>query len=54
MSYYYNDSGRRGFMSNVPKAVKHIILINVCMLVMTMLDGSLMNRLFALNPITFM
>ncbi len=53
MSYYYNDSGRRGFMSNVPKAVKHIILINVCMLVMTMLDGSLMNRLFALNPITF-
>ena len=40
-------------MSNVPKAVKHIILINVCMLVLTMLDGHLMDRLFALNPITF-
>lgn len=53
MSYYYNNSGRGGFMSNVPKAVKHIILINVCMLVLTMLDGPLMDRLFALNPITF-
>lgn len=40
-------------MSNVPKAVKHIILINVCMLVLTMLNGHLMDRLFALNPITF-
>ena len=53
MSYYYNNSGRGGFMSNVPKAVKHIILINVCMLVLTMLNGHLMDRLFALNPITF-
>lgn len=53
MSYYYNNNGRGGFMSNVPKAVKHIILINVCMLVMTVLDGHLMDRLFALNPITF-
>lgn len=53
MSYYYNNGGRGGFMSNVPKAVKHIILINVCMLVLTMLDGPLMDRLFALNPITF-
>ena len=53
MSYYYNNSGHGGFMSNVPKAVKHIILINVCMLVLTMLDGHLMDRLFALNPITF-
>lgn len=53
MSYYYNNRGRGGFMSNVPKAVKHIILINVCMLVLTMLDGPLMDRLFALNPITF-
>lgn len=53
MSYYYNNGGRGGFMSNVPKAVKHIILINVCMLVLTMLDGPLMDRLFALNPIMF-
>ena len=53
MSYYYNDGGRRGFMSNVPKAVKHIILINVCMLVLTVLNTPLMDRMFALNPITF-
>lgn len=53
MSYYYNNSGRGGFMSNVPKAVKHIILINACMLVLSMLDGHLMDRLFALNPISF-
>lgn len=53
MSYYYNDGGRRGFMNNVPKAVKHIILINVCMLVLTVLNTPLMDRMFALNPITF-
>ena len=53
MSYYYNNGGRGGFMSNVHKAGNHIILINVCMLVLTMLDGPLMDRLFALNPITF-
>ena len=53
MSYYYNNSGRRGFMSNVPKAVKHIILINACMLVLSILDGHMMDRLFALNPIAF-
>ena len=40
-------------MSNVPKAVKHIILINVCMLVLTVLNTPLMDRMFALNPITF-
>jgi membrane associated rhomboid family serine protease len=53
MSYYYNGSGRGGFMSNVPKAVKHIILINICMLVLTHLNDPLMSRWFALNPITF-
>lgn len=53
MSYYYDNGSRGGFMSNVPKAVKHIILINVCMLVLTMLNDPLMSRWFALNPITF-
>ena len=53
MSYYYDGGGRGGFMSNVPKAVKHIILINACVLVMTYLNNPLMSRLFALNPITF-
>lgn len=53
MSYYYDNGSRGGFMSNVPKAVKHMILINVCMLVLTYLNTPLMDRLFALNPILF-
>lgn len=40
-------------MSNVPKAVKHIIIINVLMLVLTYLNNPLMSKWFALNPITF-
>ena len=38
MSYYYynNDNGgRRGFMSNVPTAVRNIIIINVLVMIMT-------------------
>ena len=41
-------------MSNVPKAVKHIILINVLMLVLTYLNNPLMSKWFALDPITFL
>lgn len=52
MSYYsYNNGG--GFMSNVPSAVKNIILICVGMMVLTFLNEPLMARLFALNPVTF-
>lgn len=54
MSYYYDNGSRGGFMSNVPKAVKHIILINVLMLVLTYLNNPLMSKWFALNPITFL
>ena len=54
MSYYYNNGSRGGFMSNVPKAVKHIILINVLMLVLTYLNNPLMSKWFALNPISFL
>ena len=53
MSYYYDNGSRGGFMSNVPKAVKHIILINVLMLVLTYLNDPLMSKWFALNPISF-
>lgn len=53
MSYYYNNGSGGGFMSNVPKAVKHIIIINVLMLVLTYLNNPLMSKWFALNPITF-
>lgn len=52
MYYNYNNGGG-GFMSNVPAAVKHIILICICMMVLTYLNDPLMSRLFALNPITF-
>lgn len=40
-------------MSNVPSAVKNIILICVGMMVLTFLNEPLMARLFALNPVTF-
>lgn len=40
-------------MNNIPKAVKHIIIINVLMLVLTYLNNPLMSRWFALNPISF-
>ena len=52
MSYYsYNGGG--GFMSNVPPAVKNIILINIGFMVMTYLNEPLMARYFALNPLNF-
>lgn len=53
MSYYYDNDSRGGFMSNVPKAVKHIIIINLLMLVLTYLNNPLMSKWFALNPISF-
>ena len=53
MSYYYDNGNRGGFMSNVPKAVKHIIIINLLMLVLTYLNNPLMSKWFALNPISF-
>lgn len=53
MSYYYNNGSGGGFMSNVPKAVKHIIIINLLMLVLTYLNNPLMSKWFALNPISF-
>ena len=49
MSYYsYNGGGRSGFMSNVPAAVKNIIIINVLVMVMTSLNGDFMYEKFAL------
>ena len=51
MSYYYynNDNGgRRGFMSNVPTAIKNIIIINVLVMIMTSLNGGFMYETFSL------
>lgn len=41
-------------MNNIPKAVKHIIIINLLMLVLTYLNNPLMSKWFALNPISFL
>jgi membrane associated rhomboid family serine protease len=41
-------------MNNIPKAVKHIIIINILMLVLTYLNNPLMSKWFALNPVTFL
>ena len=40
-------------MRNLPSAVKHIMIISLCLMIMTYLNEPLMARLFALNPITF-
>ena len=51
MSYYYynNDNGgRRGFLSNVPTAVRNIIIINILVMIMTSLNENFMYEKFAL------
>lgn len=51
MSYYYygnGGGGRQGFMSNMPAAVKNIIIINVLVYLMTRLKGNFMYENFAL------
>ncbi len=49
MSYYsYDNRGRGGFMSNVPTAVKNIIIINVLVMIMTSLNDEFMYEKFAL------
>ena len=46
MSYYSYQRG--GFMSNVPTAIKNIIIINILVMVMTSLNGDFMYEKFAL------
>ncbi len=49
MSYYsYDNRGRGGFMSNVPTAVKNIIIINALVMIMTSLNDNFMYEKFAL------
>ena len=49
MSYYsYDNGGRRGFLSNMPEAVKNIIIINILIMVMTSLNPDYMYEKFAL------
>ena len=46
MSYYYNNRG--GFLSNMPTAIRHIIIINILVMIMTSLNGDFMYEHFAL------
>jgi len=49
MGFFSNDGyGRGGFMSNVPVAVKNIIIINIVIMFATMFRESLMIQKFAL------
>ena len=49
MSYYsYGNRGGRGFMANVPTAIKNIIIINVLIMIMTSLNENFMYETFAL------
>ena len=51
MSYYYYDNnggGRGGFLSNMPTAVKNIIIINVLVFLMTEVNRGFMYENFAL------
>jgi membrane associated rhomboid family serine protease len=48
MSYYQYNEGRGGFMSNVPTAVKNLIIINVLVMIMTSLNDEFMYEKFAL------
>ena len=46
MSYYYNNRG--GFLSNMPTAIRHIIIINILVRIMTSLNSDFMYEHFAL------
>ena len=49
MGYYqYNGGGRRGFLSNIPAAVRNLIIINVLVMIMTSLNETFMYEKFAL------
>ena len=65
MSVFDNQSGRGGFLSSLPVAVKNIIIVNVVMMLASFLNYSLMSENFALyfpaspffrfwQPITYM
>ena len=45
---YYSYQNRGGFLSNLPTAVKNIIIINVLVMIMTSLNGDFMYEKFAL------
>lgn len=48
MNYYSYNQNRGGFLSNMPTAIRHIIVINVLIMLMTYLNEDFMYEKFAL------
>ena len=48
MSYYYNNNGNGGFMSQIPPVTKNLVIINVIMFIATMINQDFMIETFAL------
>lgn len=48
MSFYYSGGGRGGFLSNVPKVTRNLIIINIIVFIGTLLGKNAMYENFAL------
>ena len=48
MSYYSYNQNRGGLLGNIPTAIRHIIIINILVMIMTSLNGNFMYEKFAL------
>ena len=48
MAYYYGNGGGGGFLSNVPRVTKNILMINVIFFVATLINKDFMTRWFSL------
>lgn len=48
MAYYYGNGGGGGFLSNVPRVTKNILMINVVFFVATLINKEFMTRWFSL------
>ena len=48
MSYYSYNQNRRGFLGNAPTAIRHIIIINILVMIKTYLNEDFMYEKFAL------
>lgn len=48
MAFYYGNSNRGGFLSNVPTVTKNIIIVNIIIFLATIINRDVMTRAFAL------
>lgn len=65
MAYYYGNTGGGGFLSNVPRVTKNILMVNIIFFVATLINEPFMTKWFALyypssrlfhwwQPVTYM